>query len=120
MPTDAFEIAGVKTEFNVPVRMRDGVVLRCNVYRPAADHPVPALLLRNPYDKDVAQSYVYAHPAWYARHGYVVVVQDTRGRHASEGAFYPLRRDAEDGYDTIEWCAALPYTSGRVGTYGFS
>lgn len=120
MPTDAFEIAGVKTEYNVPVRMRDGVVLRCNVYRPAADHPVPVLLLRNPYDKDVAQTYVYAHPAWYARHGYVVVVQDTRGRHASEGAFYPLRLEAEDGYDTIEWCAALRYTSGEVGTYGFS
>lgn len=120
MAAHAFPGAGIIVERNVPVPMRDGVVLRADIYRPAGEERRPVLLLRLPYNKDIAQSYVYAHPAWYAQQGYVVVVQDTRGRFASEGEFYPLRKEATDGFDTIEWCAALPYTNGRVGTYGFS
>ena len=62
----------------------------------------------------------YSHPSWYARQGYMVVVQDTRGRYTSDGEFYPFLNEAEDGYDTIEWAAALPGSNGRVGMYGFS
>ena len=68
----------------------------------------------------MAQSYVYAHPGWYARHGYGVVVQDSRGRGSSAGDFYPLRGDAADGVDTIAWCAEQPWCSGKVASYGFS
>src|ERR1700722_13790845 len=85
-------------EREVPITMRDGTELRCDVWRPGSNSKVPALLQRQPYDKRMAQSYVYAHPAWYARHGYGVVVQDSRGRGSSGGDFYPLRADAEDGF----------------------
>ena len=87
--TDARDAAGIVVETDVMVRMRDGVHLACDVYRPASGGPVPALVQRQPYDKRVAQTYVYDHPAVYARHGYAVVIEDTRGRHASEGEFYP-------------------------------
>jgi uncharacterized protein len=107
-------------ERDVPIKMRDGTVLRCDVWRPRSDIKVPALLQRQPYDKRMAQSYVYAHPAWYARHGYGVVVQDSRGRGSSEGSFYPLRADAEDGFDTIAWCAEQSWCSGKVASFGFS
>lgn len=113
-------IDGVTLEQNVPVPMRDGVILRADVYRPAADGKWPILLLRIPYNKIAAQGYVYANPVWYARHGYVVVVQDTRGRYESEGEFAPLLTEAMDGADTVEWCARLPGTTGQVGTFGFS
>ena len=110
----------VLCERNVAIKMRDGTALHCDVWRPQSSEPVPALLQRQPYDRRVAQSYVYAHPAWYARHGFGVVVQDSRGRYDSEGTFYPLRGDAEDGVDTIAWCAAQPWCSGKVATFGFS
>mgnify|MGYP001272984029 CR=1 FL=1 len=107
-------------EKNAAARMRDGVLLYADVYRPADGQPRPVLLLRTPYNKEDAQTMNYAHPSWYARHGYVVVVQDTRGRWSSEGEFVPYRNEAEDGYDTIEWAAELPYSVPRVGMYGFS
>jgi hypothetical protein len=100
--------------------MRDGTVLRADVYSPETPGDYPVLLLRIPYDKSIAQSIVYRHPSWYARHGYIVVVQDTRGRYASDGDFDPLRHEAEDGFDTVQWAAQLPNSTGRVGTYGFS
>ena len=120
MSENAFEAAGIVAEQNVAITMRDGVMLRANLFRPAKSGALPALLLRIPYNKDAAQTYVYAHPAWYARHGYAVLVQDSRGRYASEGEFYPLRCDGEDGYDTIEWCAQQPWCDGQVASYGFS
>ena len=113
-------VADVLCERDVPVKMRDGTILRCDVWRPRAGEAVPALLQRQPYDKRMAQAYVYAHPAWYARQGYGVVVQDSRGRGSSEGNFYPLRGDANDGVDTIAWCAAQSWCSGKVASFGFS
>lgn len=110
----------VLCERDVPVKVRDGTVLSCDIWRPKSAEKVPALLQRQPYDKRMAQAYVYAHPAWYARHGYGVVVQDSRGRGSSEGSFYPLRLDAEDGFDTIAWCAAQSWCSGKVASFGFS
>jgi predicted acyl esterase len=111
---------GLTVQRNVPCRMRDGVILMADVYRPAGDGPFPVILIRLPYDKTQAENISYSHPSWYARHGYIVVCQDTRGRYASEGEWYPFRHEAEDGYDTIEWAARLPDANGRVGMYGFS
>ena len=78
------------------------------------------ILIRLPYDKTQAENITYAHPAWYAKHGYIVVSEDTRGRGSSEGDWEPFRHEAEDGYDTIEWAAKLPGSNGKVGMYGFS
>lgn len=76
--------------------------------------------MRLPYSKELAETNVYAHPAWFAARGYLVIVQDVRGRGASEGYFDPFLHEAEDGYDTVEWVASLPQCSGRVAMYGFS
>ena len=105
---------------NVPCRMRDGVTLYADVYRPAGEGPFPVILMRLPYDKTQAENITYSHPSWYAQRGYMVVVQDVRGYWASEGEFTPFLHEAEDGYDTIEWAARLPGANGRVGMYGFS
>jgi uncharacterized protein len=106
---------------DVAAGMRDGTVLYADVYRPSSGGPFPVVLMRLPYDKAQAESNVtYHHPSWYAQQGYVVVVQDTRGRWRSEGDFYPFAHEAEDGYDTVEWAASLPHSNGRVGMYGFS
>lgn len=110
----------VSVSRDVVSTMRDGVKLLADVYTPEGSGPYPVLLLRTPYGKTGAQSPGYRHPFWYARRGYVVVVQDVRGRGASEGDWYPFEHEAEDGYDSIEWAAALPGASGRVGMYGFS
>src|SRR5919202_1229310 len=108
-------------ERDVPARMRDGTTLYSDVYRPSSGGPFPVVLMRLPYDKAQAQNNVtYHHPSWYARHGYMVVVQDTHGRWRSEGEFYPFAREAEDGYDTVEWAASLSHSSGHVGMFGFS
>jgi putative CocE/NonD family hydrolase len=105
---------------DVPATMRDGTVLRANVFTPDRPGSYPVILMRLPYNKDVAQTYVYASPGWYASHCYVVVIQDVRGQYKSGGFFYTFRHEATDGYDTIEWAARLPKANGRVGMYGFS
>ena len=112
---------GVTLERDVPCIMPDGVSLRSDVYRPETNEQLPALLMRLPYDKNVAEANVgFAHPAWYAARGYVVVIQDVRGCFASQGRFYPFRHEAEDGAVAIEWAAGLPYCDGRVVMYGSS
>ncbi len=94
-------------EIDVPVKMRDGEILRANVFRPAGDGSYPGLLLRTPYGKpsDGLDGIVRA--------GYAVVTQDSRGRYASGGTYVPFTveqtGDAEDGYDSIEWLAAQPW-----------
>lgn len=113
-------LAGVTLERDVPATMRDGTVLRADVYRPERPGAYPVLLQRNPYDKTLAQGIVLQHPAWYARHGYVVVVQDSRGRFASDGVFEPYRDEAYDGADTIDWATTIPGGDGKVGMFGFS
>ena len=99
----------------VRVKMRDGVALVADVYRPDEAGKFPVLLQRTPYNR--------AEPATgllLASHGYVVVLQDTRGRYDSEGTFYPFRDEGRDGYDTVEWAAALPSSDGKVGMFGGS
>ena len=104
---------------DVPFQTRDGVTLRADVYRPDADGRFPVLLTRLPYDKNGRQR-----PGdidCFVERGYVVVGQDTRGRFASEGdEYYPLIWEAQDGYDAVEWAAALPWSDGNVGTMGQS
>jgi putative CocE/NonD family hydrolase len=106
-------------ERDVAVRMRDGVVLRAEVWRPAADGRFPVLVYRTPYDRRGAQG-EGSLVARAAARGYAVVVQDVRGRYGSEGAFEPYRGEGRDGYDTIEWAAAQPWSDGAVGTFGLS
>lgn len=110
----------IVTEFDVPAIMRDGTVLRANVYRPAGDGQWPVLLTRLPYGKDFPLGTSVLEPSQVARRGYVVVVQDTRGRFSSSGEWDPMRNEAIDGVDTIEWAAKLPYSTGSVGMYGAS
>src|SRR5215469_8457039 len=83
-------------EHDVPAKMRDGVVLKADVYRPKADGKYPVLLQRTPYDKSYTRNFGMRAAA----HGYVVAVQDVRGRFASDGEWYPFRHESEDGYDT--------------------
>ena len=113
-------IANVMVERNVPAVMRDGVTLYSDVYHPETSGPFPVILMRSPYDKNLGENLTFAHPSWYARHGYMVVVQDTRGRYTSEGEFYPFLNEMSDGYDTVEWAAKLPGSNGKVGMYGYS
>src|SRR5919202_159816 len=109
----------VVVELDVPATMRDGVRLRAEGYRPP-DGRWPVLLTRLPYGKDLPVGAAALDPVQAARHGYVVIVQDTRGRLASEGEFRPFETEAEDGFDTIAWAAGLPYSDGQVGMYGLS
>jgi len=122
MPAEPFPgIPEINLERDAPCRLRDGVTLYADVYRPAGDGPHPVLLMRTPYGKTGGESDVgYAHPSWYARHGYVVAVQDCRGRFASEGTFYPFLYEAADGYESVEWAARLSGGNGKVAMYGFS
>lgn len=110
----------VTVEYDVPAKMRDGAVLRANVYRPTGEGRWPVLLTRLPYGKDFPLGSAILDPAQAARRGYVVIVQDTRGRFSSEGDWSPMRYEGEDGVDTIEWAAGLPYSNGSVGMYGAS
>lgn len=110
-------VAGVERDVAVP--MRDGVVLRADIYRPDRPGPHPILVLRTPYGKQGGRS-VEA----YIKAGYIVVKQDARGRYASAGNYESLytfgRNDATDGFDTVEWAARLPGGNGKVGTFGIS
>ncbi|WP_281195382.1 CocE/NonD family hydrolase [Halorubrum sp. F4] len=117
---------GVTVRHDVQVEVRDGTALATDVYRPTdpetgepIEEPKPALLVRTPYNKR-ARERVEQAGNWYAERGYVVALQDVRGRYASDGEFYLLANEAEDGADTVEWLADRPYCDGQVGTMGIS
>jgi putative CocE/NonD family hydrolase len=116
-PLVAAEPYTIKIERDVPVQMRDGVTLRADIYRPDAVGKFPILLQRTPYDKH-GWGFEFARKA--AMRGYVVVLQDVRGRYTSEGEWRPFIHEADDGYDTVEWAATLPFADGRVGMFGGS
>ncbi len=105
-------------QHDVPMKTRDGVILRADVYRPNSSDKFPVILMRTPYDKSVnwAVSPVFK----MVPRGYVVIIQDVRGRYASEGEWYPFKHEQADGFDTVEWAAALPYSDGKVGMMGAS
>jgi uncharacterized protein len=108
----------VIVEKNVPIKTRDGVVLRSDVYRPVGEERCPVLLGRTHYGKDAWGEWI--DPPRTAGQGYVVVVNDMRGQFASEGEFDPFRTDIDDSYDVVEWCAAQPWSDGNVGMFGSS
>ncbi|XWK90636.1 MAG: CocE/NonD family hydrolase [Phormidium sp.] len=99
---------------------RDGVRLDADVYRPDAEGSFPVLLMRQPYGRSIASTVVYAHPTWYAQQGYIVVIQDVRGRGTSQGEFKLFAHEIADGFDTVNWASQLPASNGKVGMYGFS
>jgi len=112
---------GVRLERGVRCTLSDGVTLVSDHYYPATEGgPWPTILMRQPYGRDIASTVVYAHPVWFARHGYHVVIQDVRGRGDSEGKFYAFRHEGRDGAETIAWLRHHPACNGRIGMYGFS
>ena len=106
----------VVVESGVRVKMHDGVSLVADVYRPKGEGKYPVLLERTPYDRKDESSMAYE----LSGHGYVVVLQDTRGRYESGGEFYPFRDESQDGFDTVEWAAKLDHADGKVGMFGGS
>ena len=111
---------GVRLERGLECRLGDGTVLVSDHYYPAGAGPWPTLFMRQPYGRDIASTVVYAHPVWFARHGYHVAIQDVRGRGASTGDFYPFRHEARDGAESIAWLRSHAACNGRIGMYGFS
>ncbi|MGA2351745.1 MAG: CocE/NonD family hydrolase [Terracidiphilus sp.] len=106
----------VVVERNVAMKTRDGVTLRADIYRPAGDGNFPVLLQRTPYSKEYTA--VFGRRA--AARGFMVVTQDVRGRFTSEGEWYTFKHESDDGYDAVEWAAALPHSNGKVGMFGGS
>jgi uncharacterized protein len=108
-------LAEVKME-TIAVPMRDGINLATDIYRDAALTNAPVVLMRTPYDKSKAKG---SAERW-AKAGYIAVMQDCRGSHASEGVMAPYNNEGQDGYDTIEWITRQSWCSGRVGMVGGS
>ena len=108
-----------RTIKNVEVPMRDGTVLRADVWLPPREGRFPTLVYRTPYGKDDAPKEWTTFQKLPQR-GYAVVIQDVRGRYASDGEFLPYQNEGKDGYDTIEWAARQPWSDGNVGTFGLS
>jgi hypothetical protein len=106
----------IAVERGVAMKTRDGVTLYADIYRPAGEGSFPVLLQRTPYNKENAAD--FGRKA--ALRGYLVVVQDVRGRYTSEGEWYPFKHETEDGYDAVEWAAAVPHSNGKVGMFGGS
>ncbi|HKQ72833.1 MAG TPA: CocE/NonD family hydrolase [Blastocatellia bacterium] len=111
-PAEAHQVT---VQTGVRVKMRDGVSLVADIYRPKAPGKFPVLLTRTPYNRRDFNTGMYL-----ASRGYVAILQDTRGRFDSEGEFYPFKHEINDGYDTVEWAAALEYSNGDVGMFGGS
>ncbi|MBI3950252.1 MAG: CocE/NonD family hydrolase [Acidobacteria bacterium] len=106
----------VKEERGVGVPMRDGIKLATDIYRPDAEGQFPVILVRTPYKKEMVE----LQARYYARRGYVFAVQDCRGRFSSPGTWEPFVNEKKDGYDTIEWLAVQPWSTGKVGMIGAS
>jgi putative CocE/NonD family hydrolase len=106
----------VVVDHGVQIKMRDGVSLVADIFSPKEEGKFPVLVERTPYDRKDEASMATA----LASHGYVVVLQDTRGRYESGGEFYPFRDESQDGFDTVEWAAKLSNSDGKVGMFGGS
>jgi hypothetical protein len=115
---DDSQLFHVHKEYNVFIPMRDGIRLAAHIYRPEAKGIFPVILTRTPYGKDSKS--IFSQAEYFAQHGYAYVSQDVRGRYDSEGDFTVLAHEAQDGYDTIEWLARQPWSSGSIGTFGGS
>ena len=121
LPTDTPNVyTRVRVKKNVAVPMRDGIKLYANIYKPDADGRFPVILIRLPYGKDEPYCVMPAYGKYFARKGYVCVVQDVRGKYASEGKFEPFVNEGADGYDTLDWIAGQPWCDGNIGMTGES
>ncbi len=107
-------------QIDIEIPMRDTVTLRGNLYTPVTDGPYPTLIFRTPYDKNEGDAYNERTIRNAVKRGYAVLIQDVRGRFNSDGDYNPYFQEREDGYDTIEWAAAQPWSTGDVGTFGLS
>jgi uncharacterized protein len=107
---------------SVFIAMRDGVRLAADLYLPSGTpgERYPVILIRTPYGNVPGHNYNETAVRVFASHGYVVAVQDKRGKYRSEGVYTASGGDANDGYDTIDWLSKQPWSNGRVGTYGCS
>jgi len=113
-------VNSIRVDRNIPVKMRDGITLRADVYRPDDNAKHPAIIVRTPYDKAPSAVSDYLSPIEAAFAGYAIVIQDTRGRFASEGEFITGASEGKDGYDTIEAIATEPWCDGNIGMAGAS
>ncbi len=112
---------GLIVERDIACTLSDGTVLRADVYRPDDDQCHPVLMIRLPYDKLTPRYYdEYLDVPRMVQAGYMVILQDVRGRYASSGEFYPFVHEGRDGYESVEWAAKLPYANGKVGLFGMS
>jgi putative CocE/NonD family hydrolase len=118
-PADVGPRNDIRVENRVPVRMRDGVTLYADVYRPVGEGRHPVLVSRTPYSTERFPT-AYDAAVYLAQRGYVYVFQDIRGRHESEGRWEPFFDDEKDGYDTVEWAAKQPWSDGKVAMQGGS
>jgi putative CocE/NonD family hydrolase len=109
---------GIDIARNVAMKTRDGVTLYADVYRPDGAGNFPVLLERTPYNKEYPDDEDFARMA--VARGFMVIIQDVRGRYTSEGEWYPFKHEMDDGYDTVEWAAALPHSNGKIGMFGSS
>ena len=106
--------------FDEYIRLKDGVKLISRIWLPSGQGPWPALLMRQPYGREIASTITYAHPTWWASKGYMVIIQDVRGQGDSEGIFKGFSQEASDTSETHEWVRSLKYCNGKLGLYGFS
>jgi hypothetical protein len=118
-PADVGPRNDIRVDNRVPVRMRDGVTLYADVYRPVGEGRQPVLVSRTPYSTERFPT-AYDAAVYLAQRGYVYVFQDIRGRHESEGRWEPFFDDEKDGYDTVEWAAKQPWSNGKVAMQGGS
>jgi hypothetical protein len=118
-PADVGPRNDIELENRVPIRMRDGVTLYADVYRPVGEGKYPVLLSRTPYSTERFPT-AYDAAVYFAQRGYVYVFQDIRGRHESEGRWEPFFDDEKDGVDTIQWAARQPWSTGKVAMQGGS
>jgi hypothetical protein len=110
----------IRIDRDIPMTTRDGVVLRADIHRPDDKEKHPAILIRSPYNKLLSGNSDFLPAVDAAFADYAVVVQDTRGRFASEGDYMPGMPEGLDGYDTVEWMASEQWCDGNVGMMGGS
>lgn len=105
----------------IMIPMRDGKYMATDLYFPPGNRKdLPTIFMRTPYGKNYWHGVEPSKPRYLASHGYVVAVQDARGRYESQGIFKPSTHDVADGYDSVEWLSEQPWSNGRVGGYGCS
>ena len=111
----------MSVDINVPNKMRDGTILYSDIYSPEKKGKYPVLLSRIPYGKHKPRYHsLYMDPLRAVQRGYVVVIQDVRGKHSSDGEFNPFFNEFNDGYDTLDWITNQEWCDSNIGMFGIS